>query len=240
MDAKTLLDKLFPGGCEIAFDDLYFSGTGESARGKVAVIGSIDAAPIGVELAFRMAGEVLRIVSEHPAKQDLPARPILLLVDTQGQRLSRRDELLGINGYMAHLAKCLQLARNRGHKIIGLVYSEAVSGGFLASSLLADRCYALPEAQVRVMNLPAMSRITKIPLERLEELSKTSPVFAPGVQNYLRMGAVDALWEGDLAACLVAALDTPTEGDQRRFRGEERGGRMLARSVAERVRHAAV
>jgi malonate decarboxylase gamma subunit len=234
MDAKTLLDKLFPGGCEIAFDDLYFSGTGESARGKVAVIGSIDAAPIGVELAFRMAGEVLRIVSEHPA------RPILLLVDTQGQRLSRRDELLGINGYMAHLAKCLQLARNRGHTIIGLVYSEAVSGGFLASSLLADRCYALPEAQVRVMNLPAMSRITKIPLERLEELSKTSPVFAPGVQNYLRMGAVDALWEGDLAACLFEALDAPTEGDQRRLRGEERGGRKLARSVAERVRHAAV
>ena len=144
-------------------------------------------------------------------------------MDTQGQRLSRRDELLGINGYMAHLAKCLQLARNRGHKIIGLVYSEAVSGGFLASSLLADRCYALPEAQVRVMNLPAMSRITKIPLERLEELSKTSPVFAPGVQNYLRMGAVDALWEGDLAACLAEALDTPAEGDQRRHSG--RGAR---------------
>ena len=124
----------------------------------------------------------LRIVRDHPG------RPILLLVDTQGQRLSRRDELLGINGYMAHLAKCLQLARNRGHKIIGLVYSEAVSGGFLASSLLADRCYALPEAQVRVMNLPAMSRITKIPLERLEELSKSSPVFAPGVTELSQDG----------------------------------------------------
>jgi len=239
MDARTLLEKLFPGGCDVAFDGLYFAGTGESAREKVAIIGSIDAAPIGVELAFRMAEEVLRIVRGHPVKPILPAMPILLLVDTQGQRLSRRDELLGINGYMAHLAKCLQLARNRGHKIIGLVYSEAVSGGFLASSLLADRCYALPEAQVRVMNLPAMSRITKIPLERLEELSKSSPVFAPGVQNYLRMGAVHSLWKGDLAKHLADSLEASEEGDQRRQWGEEREGRNLARQVAERVRHAA-
>lgn len=232
MDAKTLLSKLFPAGCDVAFDGQFFHGTGESQRGTVAIIGSIDAAPIGVELAFRMADDVLRIVREHPG------RPILLLVDTQGQRLSRRDELLGINGYMAHLAKCLQLARNKGHKIIGLVYSEAVSGGFLASSLLADRCYALPEAQVRVMNLPAMSRITKIPLERLEELSKTSPVFAPGVSNYLKMGAVHSLWEGDLAQRLAEALDVPSEGDRRRQWGEEREGRKLARPVSERVRHA--
>jgi malonate decarboxylase gamma subunit len=233
MDAKSLLSKLFPAGCDISFDGPFFHGTGMSARGPVAIIGSIDAAPIGVELAFRMADDVLGIVRDHPG------RPILLLVDTQGQRLSRRDELLGINGYMAHLAKCLQLARNKGHKIIGLVYSEAVSGGFLASSLLADRCYALPEAQVRVMNLPAMSRITKISQERLEELSKSSPVFAPGVQNYLKMGAVHSLWEGDLAERLTEALDVPAEGDRRRQWGEEREGRKLARTVAERVRHAA-
>ena len=233
MDAKTLLAKLFPAGCDVAFDGPFFHGTGDSAHGKIAIIGSIDAAPIGVELAFRMAGEVLRIV------RDAPSMPILLLVDTQGQRLSRRDELLGINGYMAHLAKCLQLARNCGHKIIGLVYSEAVSGGFLASSLLADRCYALPEAQVRVMNLPAMSRITKIPLERLEELSESSPVFAPGVTNYLKMGAVHSLWEGDLAQRLAEALDVPAEDDSRRQWGEQREGRNLARQVAERVRHAA-
>ena len=55
-----------------------------------------------------MAGVVLDVVRDHPS------RPILLLVDTQGQRLSHRDELLGINGYMAHLAKCLDLARRQG------------------------------------------------------------------------------------------------------------------------------
>lgn len=234
MDAKTLLDHLFPQGHQVAFDGLFFSGSGTSAAGEVAVIGSIDAAPIGVELAFRMAGTVLEVVKLHPR------RPILLLVDTQGQRLSHRDELLGINGYMAHLAKCIELARRSGHRVIGLVYSQAVSGGFLASSLLADECYALPEAEVKVMNLPAMSRITKIPLERLEELSKSSPVFAPGVENYLRMGAVAGLWDGDLAGHLAQALSQPASGDRRRELGEQRQGRLLARDVAARVRHAAL
>jgi malonate decarboxylase gamma subunit len=231
VDIQTLLAQLFPLGNEVTFEGIYFNGIGRTPKCDVAVIGTTDAAPIGVELAYRMAGDLLAIV------RDYPGRPILLLVDTQGQRPSLRDELLGINGYMAHLAKCVELARRRGHRIIGLVYSEAVSGGFLATSLLADRCYALPEARIRVMNLPAMARITKIPLERLEELSLASPVFAPGVENYLRMGAIHSLWEGDLSACLLDALEAPQEGDCRSQLGEARKGRTLARSIAERVRH---
>jgi malonate decarboxylase gamma subunit len=232
MDAPTLLSHLFPEGHQIQTNGLFFSGQATAQGMKVAVIGSIDAAAIGVELAFQMAGEVLAIVRRHPG------RPIILLVDTMGQRLTRRDELLGINAYMAHLAKCLELARNHGHKVIGLVYSQAVSGGFLASSLLADRCYALPEAEIRVMNLPAMARITKIPLERLEQLSQSSPVFAPGVENYRKMGAITDVWQGDLAACLVDALAEAGKDDNRRRLGAERQGRNLAEAVSERVRRA--
>ncbi|MGN2393609.1 biotin-independent malonate decarboxylase subunit gamma, partial [Pelomicrobium sp. G1] len=84
------------------------------------------------------------------------------LVDTSGQRLSRRDELLGINGYLAHLAKALAFARARGHLLLALVYGEAVSGGFLSFGMMADYVYALRDAQVRVMNLAAMARVTKI------------------------------------------------------------------------------
>ena len=230
MDMKSLLNRLFPDGHEVAIDDVYFDGTGRVYGAEVAVIGTVDNTPIGIELAFRMAGAVLEVVRRHPG------RPILLLVDTQGQRLSHRDELLGINGYMAHLAKCIDLARRNGHRVLGLVYGQAVSGGFLATSLLADRCYALPDAEIRVMNLPAMARVTKIPLERLTELSASSPVFAPGVENYRRMGAIAGLWDGDLATCLAEALAAPVDGDSRRELGEERGGRQLARKVADRGR----
>lgn len=231
MDAKQLIGALFPDGADITFDGDFFCGTGTAAGQDVAVLGTRGGVYIGIELAHRMAGLVLSVVCDHPG------RPILLLVDTKGQRLSRRDELLGINGYMAHLAKCLDLARRQGHRTIGLVWSEAVSGGFLASSLLADVCYALPDAQVRVMNLPAMSRVTKIPLERLEELSLSNPVFAPGVENYRRMGAIRSFWQGDLSQCLTDALAEPAGPDRRRSDGLAREGRLMAQKVAERVRH---
>lgn len=231
MDPRQLIGSLFPDGSDITFDGDFFAGTGRNGGQDVAVLGTAGGVYIGVELALLLAGRVLEVVRDHPG------RPILLLVDTKGQRPSRRDELLGINGYMAHLAKCLDLARRQGHRTIGLVWSEAVSGGFLASSLLAEACYALPGAQVRVMNLPAMSRVTKIPLETLEALSASNPVFAPGVENYRRMGAIRAFWQGDLAGCLADALAEPAGPDRRRADGLMRRGRLLAAGVADRVRH---
>ncbi len=85
------------------------------------------------------------------------------------------------------------------------------------------------------MGLPAMARVTRLPEERLRELSKHSPVFAPGAINYVRMGAIDALWDGDLAQSLRAALAHADAGDRRSRVGRERGGRELAWTVAQRV-----
>src|SRR5258706_2152898 len=123
MEISALLDALFPAGHQVTRDGDYLCGTGKLEGDTVAVVGTANHAEIGVELAFALAREVLRVVREHPQ------RPILLLVDTQGQRLRHRDELLGINAYMAHLAKCLELARRNGHRVLSLVYGRAVSGG---------------------------------------------------------------------------------------------------------------
>jgi len=199
----------------------------------VAVIGTTNHAPIGVRLALAQARVVLDTVTQHPG------RPILLLIDTQGQQLRRRDELLGINRAMAHLGACIDLARRRGHRVIGLVYDQALSGGFITSGLIADACYALPDAEIRVMRIPAMARVTKLPEEKLTALSQSNPVFAPGVQNYVAMGGVRSLWQGDLQACLREALaHTPTE-DQRARDGAERGGRRMAAAVVQRMLDAA-
>jgi len=199
----------------------------------LTVIGTTNHAPIGVALALAQARVVLDTVAQHPG------RPILLLIDTQGQQLRRRDELLGINRAMAHLGASIDLARRRGHRVLGLVYDQALSGGFITSGLIADACYALPEAEIRVMRIPAMARVTKLPEEKLTALSQSNPVFAPGVGNYVAMGGVRALWEGDLPAALRDALaHTPTE-DRRALDGAERGGRRLAAAVVQRVLDAA-
>lgn len=230
MDWQALLQALFPQGHTVTREGDVIAGDGAVGAQTVAVVGTVAQADIGGDTALALAAHVLEVVRAHPG------RPILFLVDTNGQRLSRRDELLGINAYLAHLAKCLHLARMRGHRVLSLAYGEAVSGGYLAGGMMADQAYALPDAQVRVMNLPAMARVTKIPLARLEALSATSPVFAPGVDNFLALGGIEAVWAGDLAAQLQAALAQPPSGDRRRERGAAHGGRRDAAEVAIRVR----
>ena len=229
MKLGELLDRLFPLGHSVSVVDQVVHGTARTAAGDATVIGTTDHAVVGVEHALALAQSVLDSTRHHPA------RPIVMLVDTSGQRLSRRDELLGINGYLGHLAQCLEVARQRGARLVSVVYGEAVSGGFLSFGLMADEIFALPDAQVRVMNLKAMARVTKQPIERLEALSRTSPVFAPGVENYAAMGAVAAVWTDDIAERLAAALLLPASADMRRQLGRERGGRNLAAEIAQRV-----
>jgi malonate decarboxylase gamma subunit len=229
MDWHKLTSALFPQGCSVTEAHQVLTGDGTVGDQKVAVVGTTGHVPIGVETALAQARFILQTVREHPG------RPILILVDTQGQRLRHRDEMLGINGYMAHLGKCVELARRSGHKIVALVYDQALSGGFITSGLMADACYALPDATIRVMGLPAMARITKVPEERLTELAIDNPVFAPGPENYLRMGGLQEIWRGDLAACLATALQLQSDGDVRSALGLARGGRGLAQRVISAI-----
>lgn len=233
MDWNTLVARLFGAGHGIRADGDFLHGDVQFDGEPLTVIGTTHHAPIGFELALVQARVVLDTIKNHAG------RAILLLIDTQGQQLRRRDEWLGINRAMAHLGASIDLARRRGHRVIGLVYDQALSGGFITSGLIADACYALPEAEIRVMRIPAMARVTKLPEERLAALSLSNPVFAPGVQNYVAMGGVRALWQGDLPAALRDALaHAPTE-DRRAQDGAERGGRRLAASVVQRVLAAA-
>jgi malonate decarboxylase gamma subunit len=232
LEWNELCDRLFPQGHTVALRGEVLSGEGRMDGNTVAVIGSANHAAIGAATALELSALVLRVMHQHPQ------RPILMLVDTQGQRLSRFDELVGNNGYLAHLAKCFAVARQRGHKLISVVYSEAVSGGFLALGMIADETYAVRDAQIRVMGLPAMSRITKLPLEELEALCRTSPILGPGIDNFIALGGVDGVWDEPLDQCLRAALAIVSGKDGRRALGASRGGRVAAHKVARLVAEA--
>jgi malonate decarboxylase gamma subunit len=134
----------------------------------------------------------------------------------------------------------VQLARQEGHVVLALVYDQALSGGFLSTGLMADACYALPAASIKVMDLGAMARITKIPLERLQSLAHSNPVFAPGPENFERMGAITAIWHDDLATHLSTALQNTIQQamqrtDLRSLMGQERAGRNMAQQVIAAV-----
>jgi malonate decarboxylase gamma subunit len=229
MTWTDLVARLFDADHDIRADGDFLSGTARFDGQALAVVGTAGHAPIGFEMALRQARVVLDTVAGHPG------RTILLLIDTQGQQLRRHDELLGINRAMAHLGCCIDLARRRGHRVIGLVYDQALSGGFITSGLIADACDALADAEIRVMRIPAMARVTKLPEEFLTSLSRSNPVFAPGVQNYWRMGGLRALWQEDLPAGLRDALAHASSEDRRALEGRARGGRLLAATVVEKV-----
>ena len=234
MKLNDILDALFPAGHTVKVANQVITGVAQTAQGTVAVLGTTDAAAIDHAMALALSGTILDTLEQHPG------RPLVFLVDTCGQALSRSQELLCLNGSLAHLAQCVDLARRQGHPSLSLVTANAVSGGFLSFGLMADRCYALADAQVRVMDLKAMARVTKIAHERLLELAISSPIFAPGAENYRRMGGIEAIWERPSAGLLEAALgqgaraDERTE-DRRIALGAERGGRNLAAAILQTV-----
>lgn len=233
MKLQDILDGLFPAGHAVSLVGPLIAGSAQTLSGPVAVLGTTDAAAIGHDIALGLAGHLLDLVDQHPG------RPIVFLVDTKGQALSRAEELLCLNGSLAHLASCVDLARRQGHVSLALVTGEAVSGGFLSFGLMADKTYALADAQLRVMDLKAMARVTKIAHERLLELAGSSPTFAPGAANYLRMGAIEALWETPSASLLEAALASQAAAapacDARIESGLARQGRRLAAPTVNAV-----
>ncbi len=231
---ERLIGDFFGADVETRRDGDLITGEGNLDGRAIAILGTADRTYIGADVALAMARHVLDII------RDKPRQPILIIVDNSGHRLGRWDELMANNGCIAHLTKCLDLARRSGHRVIGVVNELAVSAGFMALGMATDTCYALPDAEVRVMALNAMSRVTRVPLDRLTELCQTSPVLGPGVQNFMRVGAIRDLWAGDLAGHLRAALaDGPPAMDTRRSIAQERGGRLMAREVADLVRSGA-
>jgi len=233
MNLTTILDTLFPAGHQVRIDGHQLGGTASTAAGDVTVLGTTDAAAIDHEIALYLAQQILITIQAHPR------RPLIFLVDTQGQALSRAQELLCLNGSLAHLAACVDLARRLGHVSLSLVTGEAVSGGYLSFGLMADRAYALASSQVRVMDLKAMARVTKIDHAKLVQLSASAPTFAPGAENYQRMGAIEDIWLAPSATLLEAALagllKDQAGPDLRMQTGQDRTGRVQAASIVNQI-----
>src|SRR5580700_796455 len=233
MTLDEILTGLFPSGHDVTTSAAGITtGSGKRKDGRtIAVIGVANGVALGTAGVLPLAEEVLRVVAQGGET------PILVLVDTQGQLMARRDEMRGLNEYLAHLAKCLLLASQQGHRTIGLEYGKAAAGAFLATALATDRLVGLPGAEPTVMDLPSISRVTKLPLDTLKQLAETTPVFAPGLEHLLQMGAVAEIWDPKkpLDEQLEESLRNTSPTDSRDELGAQRKGRLMAAKVAKRV-----
>ncbi|WP_323123012.1 biotin-independent malonate decarboxylase subunit gamma [Burkholderia alba] len=232
MTLDEILTSLFPAGHDVVERDGLLAGRGVLAGGALDVIGVSARRAVGVDEALWLSAQVLAVVRRGGAT------PILVLVDSDSQRMSKRDELLGLNEYLAHLAQCLLHADQLGHRTVGLLYGHTAAGAFIATALATRTLVALPGAEPEVMDLPSMARVTKLSLEVLEDMAKSTAVFAPGLDNLAKTGAVDAVLDParSLAEQLGELLAQPSDRTDRRDRlGEARQGRPAAAAIARRV-----
>jgi malonate decarboxylase gamma subunit len=233
MTLDDILTSLFPKGHGVAYDKGVLLGSAPlRSGGRAVVIGVAGRTPLGVDEAIRLSRHVL------DAMEQGGKGPILVLVDSDSQRMSKREELLGLNEYLAHLAKCLIYADMQGRPTVGLLYGHSAAGAFLATALATRVLVALPGANPEVMDLPSMSKVTKLSIDVLKEKAQSTPVFAPGLDNLFQTGAVLATWDENtsLADQLATLLDhTQASVDQRDRLGKIRNGRPKAADIAERV-----
>jgi malonate decarboxylase gamma subunit len=229
MELPILLDQLFPEGHRITVEDWLVSGEATLGGRPVAVLGTTNHVFIGIRESVALSGKLLDTVEKSPGI------PIIMLVDNNGQRMALDEELLVLPEYIAHLLRAQQLARINGHKLIAIVYGNSIAGGFIAFGMLADRIVSLPGAETSVMKLEAIARVTKMPLEKLQDLAKQVSVFAPGCENFFRMGGLHEMWTDDFSARLQKILEDDDAQDVRAKLGNERGGRNAAFAVIDEV-----
>ena len=238
MALDEILASLFPQGHDVDNDRGLVRGSGALAGGgRIQVLGVVDRTPIGVDEALQLSDWVLDVIAQGGSD------PILILVDSDSQRMSKREELLGLNEYLAHLAKAVIHADLQGHATVGLLFGHTAAGAFIATALAARTLVALPGAQPEVMDLPSMARVTKLSIETLQEKAKSTPIFAPGLENLAQTGAVFATWDEKrpLAQQLQGLLDERrAHHDQRAALGKERDGRPKAADIQERVHELAL
>ncbi len=233
MTLDDILASLFPEGLHVINDRGLLLGSGPlKSSGQAIVIGIADRTAVGVDEAIRLSRYVLNAIQQADG-------PILVLVDSDSQRMSKRDELLGLNEFLAHLAKCLIYADMQGRHTVGLLYGHTAAGAFIATALATRTLVALPGAEPEVMDLPSMSRVTKLSIEVLEQKAKSTPVFAPGLENLAQTGAVLVTWDENISLAdqlegLLADAQN-SSGDLRDRLGQIRKGRPKAANIAERV-----
>ncbi|GLS46125.1 biotin-independent malonate decarboxylase subunit gamma [Methylobacterium brachythecii] len=231
MTLADILASLFPHGHSVTVAEGLVTGQGSLDGKPLHVVGIDGDTPLGVEGALALSAAVLDVVRAGDRS------PILVAIDSDSQRMSRRDELLGLNECLAHLAKSLLLADRLGHPTIGLIYGHSAAGAFIATALATRVLAALPGANPSVMDLPSVARVTKLPLEKLQEMAKSTPVFAPGLDNMVAAGAVHVVLDAEkpLDGQIRALIAEMPKSDVRDRLGQERGGRPVARDIAERV-----
>lgn len=211
----------------------------------------VFAGVIGLEEGYKMAIAVYKTIEVDKEKPLAQKRALLLIVDTPGNGPGKIEEIMGMNKSTGAYQLALAEARKAGHPVVAVVIGRAISGAFLCHGLQADHILSLSKefgTMIHVMPLTSISRITKLDIELLEELSAKNPVFAAGVDFFYRLGGVNEVvyQVEEMRDAMIRHIDEVRElkltgqfdklGPWGRGTiGAERGGRQTRKMVIEKM-----
>jgi biotin-independent malonate decarboxylase beta subunit len=147
--------------------------------------------PVGTGVALALSGAMLDFIERNARA---PAT-LIIVEDSRGHELSRRAEAACLSQYLAHHAAALALARQRGHRIIGLLAGVGHSAAFFANALQAETLYALSTARVVAMEPAAIARVMRLSQERVTALTEDDPLLGQPVRQLVALGGVAAVWD---------------------------------------------
>ena len=147
---------------------------------------------VGLTEALALADAVDDVVCADAAADK---RAIVAVVDLPSQAYGRIEETTGLHQAIPATVDAYHRARNAGHPIVAVVVGSALSGGFLAHGLQAQRILALDDPGVRIhaMHESAAARITQRIVDELERLAKTILPLSFDVRDWAQLGMCDGL-----------------------------------------------
>jgi biotin-independent malonate decarboxylase beta subunit/biotin-independent malonate decarboxylase gamma subunit len=148
---------------------------------------------VGLTESWALAAAIDDVVRADAASDD--KRAIVAVVDLPSQAYGRIEEAAGLHQAIAVAVDAYHRARSVGHPIVALVVGAALSGGFLAHGLQAQRILALndPGVQIHAMHEAAAARITLRTVDELEKLAARILPLSFEVRDWAKLGFCDGL-----------------------------------------------
>ena len=100
---------------------------------------------------------------------------------------------------------------------------------------VAGKPVSVPGSETSVMKLGAISRVTKMPLEKLQALAAKSPSLLQAARISTRWGGIYEMWTDQFPARLQHLMVSDISKDLGVQLGQERGGRGAAQSIIDDV-----
>jgi malonate decarboxylase beta subunit len=193
---------------------------------------------VGLEEAWRLTAEIHKTVTADA--DSATKRAIIAIVDVPSQAYGYREELFGLHQALAGATGAYATARLVGHPVVAFIVGDAISGGFLAHGLQANRIVALDDdaVQVQVMSKQSAARITRRTVDQLDEAAKRVPATASDIGSFVKLGALHRLLPGD--ADTTAAREALAEAAADARSGTRDLSTRLASGEAQRGRAASI